>query len=524
MAKISKNTLKADHIALKDMHVRKGSRSRKLTSAETEYLIKMFAAKVETNALDSLSLAPAGSILMMAARHFDDTDISYALPIMQTIMIAASKLTQTGALLEVPGLGKIIPTLWTVGLDESGGSKTLAADEIWTALGGAEKPPVQKLPDSASDAQWMIDLADHNGSYWQQDEVGKRFNAFMTEKTWARLKPWLLNAYSYEAIGNRLKSEKDKLEIESPHFTFHGLSVFSTWKDDIDASSMLDGFCQRFNYYIADSRTDTDMYDHFLYFVGDQVDKRRRHLKSTWNALCNQPNAFGVYTLDNEVLPFLDIWWQNLRDTIGQSGLPASFVRRIGFSIMRYLIVLQFLLGKSRAPVDLETAMLATKFAEYHMQSALILLQDYNQSAATHVQKVASLRNDILASGGSASPRNISRRLSKSQRQELPTPVINQIVEVLNKLESSNGLFEVDAPREVKSNAMIGHRNQIEKRLTLNERKRNERRLRNLRSEVASTLSHNTNGSSAHNSNDSKVVTFKSYSEGFELDIVKLMG
>ena len=38
-------------------------------------------------------------------------------------------------------------------------------------------------------------------------------------------------------------------------------------------SSMLDGFCQRMNYYIAEPRTDTDMYDHFLYFAGGSHDE-----------------------------------------------------------------------------------------------------------------------------------------------------------------------------------------------------------------------------------------------------------
>lgn len=482
MARSNRKSRNADHITLSETRIKTARGSRRLTTAEEQDLIQMLAAKVDAAELDAMTLAPAGSFLAMTARHFKRTDISYALPIMQTVMIAASWLTQSGACLFVPGVGQIKPTLWLIGLAESGNAKTLASNEISAVLSDGDEPAVQMMPDSGTDAQWIIELFHHNGSFWQQDEVGKRINAILKDRNWARVKPWILDAYSYQPISNRIKSEKEKLEVKSPHFTFHGLSVFSTWKSDIDASSMLDGFCQRFNYYIADQRTETDMYDHFLYFVGDDVEDSRQQIKTTWQALCKQPGAAGEYTLDAEVLPYLTDWWRGLRDTIGKSGLPASFVRRIGFSIIRYLIVIQFLLGKSRLPIDLETAILATKYAEYHMTSALLVIQDYNAGSSSGVQKVAAVRDNIVAAGEEPTARNVSRKLSKSQRADLPGPLVKKIVDVLNKLKSTTDLFEADAPRTQKSAAMSERRRQIDQRLKLNERKRNERRLRNLRS------------------------------------------
>lgn len=518
MAKRPKRNQTAAHVVLTEMRVRSGRRSRKLTKAETEYLIQMFAVKSDIVDFDVLSLAPVGSFLSMMARHFEKTDISYALPIMQLLMIAASKLTQAGVSLEVPGIGKIKPTQWTVGLADSGSSKTLACEELLKILGEAGAPPVRMLPEAATDAQWIIELSEFNGSFWFQDEVGKKFNAILTSQQWTRAKPWMLNAYSHQSISNRLKSEKQKLEIDSPHFTFHGLSVFSTWKSDIDAASMLDGFCQRFNFYIADRRQDTDMYDHFLYFADDGIEDDRAHLKSTWDALCHQPGAFETYTLNDEVLPFLKSWWLGLRNTIGKCGLPASFVRRIGFSIMRYMTVLQFILGKSRMPIDLETALLATKYAEYHMRSALAVLQDYNQSAASGVQKVATLREDILSKGGTATTRNVTRKLSKAQRENLPRELIDQILQVLNALESPTELFETVAQPKEKSEALCQRRDKIAERLKLNERKRNERRLRNLR------LHHAQHMPSLNRPNNHTVVPFRDHSGSDDFDPFDLTG
>jgi hypothetical protein len=55
-------------------------------------------------------------------------------------------------------------------------------------------------------------------------------------------------------------------------------------------------------------RTDTDMYDHFLYFAGGTHDTRRAELRQIWQALCAQENAGGEYTLDDEVVPYLESW------------------------------------------------------------------------------------------------------------------------------------------------------------------------------------------------------------------------
>src|SRR5690606_19710718 len=117
-----------------------------------------------------------------------------------------------------------------------------------------------------------------------------------------------------------------------PAFTFFGLSVLSTWRDDVDAVSMLDGFCQRPNYVIATAREGTSMFDHFIYFEGEHVAAREDDLRELWQALCAQPGAADVYTLNPEVLPYLRQWWSNLRHTWGSGGVPASFVRRVGFS------------------------------------------------------------------------------------------------------------------------------------------------------------------------------------------------
>lgn len=293
----------ADHVLLGRLTVKTPKGTRRLTKAECEDAIQFFAIKANAQTFDIRKLTPRGSLLDLIARHFGETDISYALPIMQTVMIAASYLTQKGATLKIPGVGEVCPTLWLVGLAGSGSSKTFASEEIDRILSRGNSDAVARLATGCTDAQWIVELHDNNGAFWFQDEVGKTFNAILTQGSYIRIKEWVLNAYSHKAIANRLKSEKNKLVIDRPYFTFHGLSVDETWCSDIDLTSMLDGFCQRFNYYIATPRQDTDIFDHFLYFEGQEVEERRELLVKTWDAICSQKDAYGPYTMNDGIRP-----------------------------------------------------------------------------------------------------------------------------------------------------------------------------------------------------------------------------
>lgn len=477
----SKKSLTPESDLLDTLRIGRGRSKRRMSDAERETLIRMLAIKTDQKPFDIRSLAPQGRFSARLLRYFDDTDISHAMPLFALVSTAASWLTQNGAYLDAPGVGEIAPTLWTVVLAESGEAKTLAVDEVMKILSLDGYTPVSFLPAPGSDAQWIDDVAADPAAFWLQDEAGKFLRKVLTDTRFHRIKPWMLDAYSGKSISNRLKGEKDKQVIERPMFNFLGLSVSSTWKMDVDLSSMLDGYCQRMNYVIAPARTDTDMFEHFLHFNGSEFDIQRAELNELWQVLCSQEGATTPYTLDEHVVQYLETWWRGLRQSIGQTSLPGSFVRRIGFAILKYLPVLHFLLGKSRHPIDLETAALATRFAELHFQSALWVLQNYSASGTSNVQKIAAVRNQLLAECKPTSARNINRRLSKLQRGSLTTEAITQIISVLDKIEHVPGLIEGSMSPRDKSRAMLDKLDEQRRRLEHNERKRNERRLRELR-------------------------------------------
>jgi len=94
MTKKPKTQNAAEYVLLSEIRVKTRRGRRGLTKAERESLVQMFAVKASAQDFDVRSLAPRGSFLDRALRHFEDTDISYALPIMQVIMTAASMLTR----------------------------------------------------------------------------------------------------------------------------------------------------------------------------------------------------------------------------------------------------------------------------------------------------------------------------------------------------------------------------------------------------------------------------------------------
>lgn len=423
-----------------DLRVNDGKRKRALTEKEKSDLVAMLTVKERPEALDILPLVPRGSYIQRMLKHFDATDTSYALPLFQLIMIASSWLTQSGASLIIPGMKPHRPILWTIAMASSASSKTLATNRVKdTLFGEGQTTPVRMFPKYSSDAQWIIDLKENNGSYWFQDEVGQFFKLVLTHSNYARIKPWILDAYSHEEIANRLKSEENKLTVTDPHFTFLGLTVRETWKMNIDLPSMLDGLCQRFNYVIAENRTDTDMFDHFLFFQGEKNKIEQEGLREMWHALCAQKNSFGDYTLAPETLPFIEAWWQELRPTWGNSLLPGSFIRRIGFSVLSYLVVIHFLLGRSQKEIDVETARIATRYAEYHMECALVMIREYDTGWSDPVRIVAERRERHRErTGKEPTAREIQKNLSSKARQILNSAQIKEIMELLESIEKPN--------------------------------------------------------------------------------------
>ncbi len=481
---------KKERDLFQNLHVLEKGKRRALNDGEQEQIIAMLAIRECPEALSVDSLIPKGSYLERISSYFKKTDVSYVLPLIQLIMIASSYLTQGGATLWIPGLGCKRPILWTTVLAPSASSKTLATDKVAEILlPEGQVETVRMLPKAGSDAQWIIEVRENNGAYWYQDEAGKLFHAILTQSHFARMKPWMLDAYSNKPISNRLKGEADKLEIEDPHFTFLGLSVRETWTDDVDAASMLDGFCQRFNYVIAEPRSDTDMFDHFLYFAGEEFETRKNELREIWHALCAQEGALDAYQLNDEVLPYLENWWRGLRSNWGDGVLPGSFIRRTGFSVLSYLVVLQFLLGKSNRQIDLETAELATKYAEYHLECTLIMMREYGSRGRSQVEKVARVREALLGNGlAQVTVRDVQRRLSKKQSKELTRDRIAQILGALDRVETSPELFDEvlsDAGsqediRQRKAELLAQQYDAVRERDRTKEAQRNKKRLQRL--------------------------------------------
>jgi hypothetical protein len=151
-------------------------------------------------------------------------------------------------------------------------------------------------------------------------------------------------------------------------------------------------------------------------------------------------------------------------------------------------MVLQFLLGKSGRLIDVETAELATRFAEYHFLSALHVVQQYDNKNASRIQLITEASSRVAENGSSVTGREVTRSLSKQQRAQFDKGEIAEILSILSQIDDVPGLFDRSSDAKEKSSALQGRRDEIRARLVLNERKRNERRLREVVRKAAGTL------------------------------------
>lgn len=177
-----------------------GRGQRPLNEDEITCMLMMLASKSKAPAFDINRLIPEGSFLKAITQHFKKSDISYALPLFQLIMTSASWLTQNGAHLKIEGIEPLYPTLWTIGLAESGASKTTATNRVMKILSTDGVEPVRRFDAPSTDAQWIEELAEKNGGYWYQDEAGKFIHSVNTSTRMTRIKEWMLKAYTHETI------------------------------------------------------------------------------------------------------------------------------------------------------------------------------------------------------------------------------------------------------------------------------------------------------------------------------------
>ncbi|MGY3436785.1 MULTISPECIES: hypothetical protein [unclassified Marinovum] len=428
-----------------------------ISSDELDTLVAMLSLQSRPKALDLEGLLPQGSYLRRLCSCFGKSDAGPTVALFQLIAVAASWLTQNGAAIQIPGLHPKRPILWTIALtqDEHGARRaTKKMNEI--LFPNEDAPGVRRLVTEGRDLNWINDLADNNGAFWLQHDAGYILQNALKSRP---MREGMLTAAVHDQISFSTKGTKGRCVLDDPHFTFLGLSTRARWRAQIDETNMLDSLFQRFTYVLAEPAVNKVVFDTPFPFEETCPDAKQRRLGEIWRSLCLQPGAKGAYEVEDAVAPYLLLWWRGLRAQWGDGALPAAFVQSAGDTIQSYLVILHFLLGRSGRKIDIETAELATKYVEFHLESTLTLLRESDTDLRDRVKRVASGYRKLLArDGNTVNARDVCRNLSKQQREEISSSFVSTVLMAFDRLaKQPDGFSEAFSRAETLRDHEEGH-------------------------------------------------------------------
>lgn len=344
-------------------------------------------------------VVPPGSFAEVVTNAFrQTTDIPLELPLAAVMTLLSGRLLRAGCLIDLHGQA-VKPSLWTVALAPSGAGKTYATRRILDIAGQRKL-----FPDPASAAKFAHDLAEHNNGIWIRDEFGQFLRSLDQQTHLAELRDYLLRLYDGQPISRRTKS--DTVCIENPALTILGSTVLETFKDCVNAESLVDGFAQRFNFIIAAADPQRCAIDFPLY------DLRAHHdaMRKAWNGVESVP-LHPVYTVGEEAIGVFKSAFREMMPA--DETLPVSFFRRVMFSAVRYAAVYHLLLDDRGGALTARDMGWAVRMVALHLQDVRELLDDYGLGELERlVRRVEEVKSEVEAEGRRCKPRDLCRRIA----------------------------------------------------------------------------------------------------------------
>lgn len=361
------------------------------------------------------SAVPPGSFAETVTNAFHQaTDVPLELPLAAIMSVLSGRLLQAGCLIDLHGQ-MIKPSLWLVALAPSGAGKTYATRRI---LDIANQHNL--FPEPASAAKFAHDLDQHNNSLWVRDEFGQFLRSLDQQTHLAELRDYLLRLYDGQPISRRTKG--DEVFIDDPALAILGSTVLETFKNCVNAESLVDGFAQRFNFIIAATDPQRRAIDFPLYDLREHNDAMRE----AWSRVEQVP-LHPVYRVgDKAILAFKEAFRALMP---ADNTLPVSFFRRIMFSAVRYSAIYHILLNDHRDELTARDMGWATRMIEIHLQDVGLLLDDYGLGELERiVRRVEEVKAEIEATGRKCKPRDLIRRIA-AIRTANDARVLLQLVE-----------------------------------------------------------------------------------------------
>lgn len=300
---------------------------------------------------------PPGSVLEKTIEVFrKNTDIPLEIPFFVSLHFLSAYLLQNNITIDFKG-EKLEPDLWSVILAESGTGKSFASRMIKNGI--SNNQDISMFPHCASAAKFVDELQYYNRSFWLKDEFAQFLKALENQTHMEELKDILLKLYDNDTIERRTK--KYNIKIDDPALTILGMTVYSTFFNNISNESMLDGFAQRFSYIIAKKDNTRNMEDFPLY----PVDIIKKEIADSWNELLNV-KLHDKYEVNANAIEAFKLSFGLLSSH--KDKIDDSFFRRIMWRGVKYALLYHIILKKNSNMLDEFDMGWAGRVCWLHMQ------------------------------------------------------------------------------------------------------------------------------------------------------------
>ncbi len=403
----------------------KSSASHELTDSLLSALRKARTPKDKSDALECIiatlrsgsldvspltAVPPPGSLLAKVLDAFrDHSCIPDSIPFYTVLTLTAAWLVEQGVTGVLARNGtRIIPTLFTLVLAESGACKTWTWNQLQAAF-----PPVETLTRPKSPEGMMAEMqrsqerrlreADPSLSDKERVAVSSTYRLLFDElgaavegaqgdpKSWATLSAIFLDAHTHADIDWTLKKEGDGYHIRSPKLTVLGYAVDKLLHQQFPPQTWVSGMMQRFILSVATPRP------------GWQERLELHHLERILRTrvVPAMKRHFARVKLHQEyVYSARSLEMARVQNAIiaRTLGISLGYAQRSLFNMYKFALLFHVLAGKDNATVDVDDMQTAVKAVRCGLGDLKYLMQDAERTdIAEALQKAIGARERLEA-------------------------------------------------------------------------------------------------------------------------------
>ena len=392
--------------------------------------------RASTDDASPLGLIPkvASPLEYILADFQSHSSIPLGLAFWTTFALTAQHICQRNGFVQMPDGAKVLPTLYTLVLADSGECKT------WTlnTLGAAFPTQLNKLTPPKTAESLLQEMQENQkgklgAMLLEIDEVGRKYRRWMDDPAMSLIGDVLLEAYTQQTIDLGLKS--GGYFIESPVLSVLGYSQIQLFSKHFRSDDWLSGLMQRLIVAVCPPRQG---WQEKLELHPLKLQLEKKALPLLRDVVSNTP--IHGYTIDDSALAYAR---HHVSETVKKLGVTKGFALRSLFNAYKFATIFHVLHGKSSSVIDRDDLEHAVALVRVVLNDLRFLIDETERNEITTLIDKAIAAREKLDRGelkGSWSKKWLAQRVRgiNSLNCNLVFEIVNAEMKLKN-LERAEG-------------------------------------------------------------------------------------